>query len=124
MEWENRSHFYGIAARLMGQILIQQARVRHAIKRGGGNAIRSLDEAALIAQEPSRSMMELCEALADLIEEDPRKGQIVELRYLWGMTTEEIAQQLGVSASTVEREMRMALPWLRRRIEGGGRHTQ
>ena len=124
MEWENRSHFFGIAARLMRQILIQQARVRHAIKRGGGNAKRPLDEAASIAQEPSGSMMELYEALADLIEEDPRKGEIVELRYLWGMTTEEIAEQLDVSASTVEREMRMALPWLRRRIEGGGRRTQ
>ena len=124
MEWENRSHFFGIAARLMRQILIQQARVRHAIKRGGGNAKGSLDEAASIAQEPSRSVLELYEALADLIEEDPRKGEIVELRYLWGMTTEEIAQRLGVSASTVEREMRMALPWVRRRIEGGDTRTK
>lgn len=118
LDWENRSHFFGIAARLMRQILIQHARVRHAIKRGGGNVPLCLDEASLVAQEPPPKAIELVEALAELSEQDPRKGRIVELRYVWGLTTGEIAEQLDVSSSTVEREMRIALPWLRRRIEG------
>ena len=116
-DWENRSHFFGIAARLMRQILIQRARARHAEKRGGGSDKVSLDDAEPMADKRSQGIAELADALGELHDEDARKAQIVELRYFWGLTTEEIAAELRVSCSTVEREMRMALPWLRHRIE-------
>jgi len=115
-DWENRSHFFGIAARLMRQILVQRARARHAEKRGGGDDKVSLDDAEPMPDQRSRELTELADALGELQAEDPRKAQIVELRYFWGLTTEAIAAELGVSSSTVEREMRMALPWLRQRI--------
>lgn len=117
VNWEGRSHFFGIASRLMRQILIQRARARSAAKRGGGEVRLSLEDAPPIpAEQPSQSA-NLADAMEELAAEDPRKAQIVELRYFAGLTLEEIARQLGVSLSTIERDMRMALPWLRRRLE-------
>ena len=116
-DWENRSHFFGIATRIMRQILIQRARARQAEKRGGGRDNLPLDDIGPISDEQSHGILELTGALAELSDEDPRKARIVELRYVWGLTTGEIAIELGVSTSTVEREMRIALPWVRRRIE-------
>jgi len=119
VKWEGRSHFYGIATRLMRQILIQRARARSAAKRGGGEARVSLEDAPQIpipAEEPGH-LADLADALEELAAEDPRKARIVELRYFAGLTLEEIAKQLDVSLSTIERDMRLALPWLRRRLQ-------
>jgi RNA polymerase sigma factor (TIGR02999 family) len=119
VKWEGRSHFYGIATRLMRQILIQRARARSAAKRGGGEVRVSLEDAPPIpipTEEPDH-LADLADALEELAAEDRRKARIVELRYFAGLTLEEIAKQLDVSLSTIERDMRLALPWLRRRLQ-------
>jgi RNA polymerase sigma factor (TIGR02999 family) len=121
LNWQGRSHFYGIAARLMRQILIQRARARSAAKRGGGEVRLTLEEAQPIPAKGPDHLANLADALEELAAEDRRKAQIVELRYFAGMTLAEIAVQLGVSLSTVERDMRMALPWLRCRLESAAR---
>ena len=114
--WENRSHFFGIASRLMQQILIQRARARTAAKRGGGRRT-DFAEALAASEQRATQVNDIAEALGELAEEDERKASIVDLRYFGGLTTEEIAAQLGVSASTVEREMRVALAWLHRYLK-------
>jgi RNA polymerase sigma-70 factor, ECF subfamily len=114
--WEDRSHFFGIASRLMQQILIQRARGRTAAKRGGGRRT-DFAEALAMSEQRATQVNDIAEALGELAEEDQRKASIVDLRYFGGLTTEEIAAQLGVSASTVEREMRIALAWLYRYLK-------
>jgi len=113
-EWESRGHFYGVAGRLMRQILIQRARARDAGKRGDGRIPASLEDVKEIPAEARAEAAEIAQALAGLAGEHPRKAVIVELAYFGGMTTEEIAGELQLSASTIEREKRFALAWLRR----------
>jgi RNA polymerase sigma factor (TIGR02999 family) len=110
--WENRSHFFGIASRVMQQILIQSARARNAAKRGNGQRAELDDEP--VAQCESQEWLDVARALAELASEDSRKAAVVDLRYFGGLTTEEIAEQLEVSPSTVERDMRLGLAWLHR----------
>jgi RNA polymerase sigma factor (TIGR02999 family) len=114
----NRSHLLGITSRLMQQILIQRARARTAEKRGGGRRAE-FDEALGALEQSPRELSDIADALTQLAAEDSRKAAIVELRYFGGMTTVEIAAELGVSSSTVEREMRTALAWLHRYLSGG-----
>ncbi len=116
IHWQGRSHFFGIAGRLMRQVLIQRARARSAMKRGGGQFRLPLDEDMPVTGAESRPLADLADAMDELAREDPRKAAIVELRYFAGLTHEEIARELKVSLSTIERDMRMALPWLRRRM--------
>lgn len=116
---EGRSHFFGVAARLMRQLLVQHARGRSALKRGGANVRLSLDSIEPIAENVSREVLGLDEALSALAEEDPDKAKIVEMRYFGGFTSDEIAGDMGVSVSTINREMRMALAWIRYRLSGG-----
>ena len=116
IDWESRSHLFGIASRLMRQILIQKARARNAGKRGGEWQRIGLEDAEPVAAARSHATVDLDDALNDLAREDLRKAMIVELHYFDGMTNQEIGAALAVSVSTVERDLRMALAWLRRRL--------
>ena len=116
--WQNRAHFFGVAARLMRRILVDHARGRSRAKRGGGAAVVSLSEQAALSEE-SADVMALDEALENLAVLDPRKVQIVEMKFFGGLTTEEVAEALGVTPRTVEREWRKARAWLNRAIGGG-----
>ena len=108
--WQNRSHFYGVASRLMRQILVDHARTRQAGKRVGRRV--SLEEAVDFHQERSRDLLALDSSLTALEKLEPRKCKAVELRYFGGLSMDEIAQALGVSAVTVRRDLRMAEAWL------------
>jgi RNA polymerase sigma factor (TIGR02999 family) len=108
MEWQNRAHFYGVAAQAMRRILVDHARTRHAAKRGGGAVEVSLDKAAVLATEQAAELIALDDALMDLATISPRKSQIVELRYFGGLSVEETAEVLGTSTATVVREWRSA----------------
>jgi RNA polymerase sigma factor (TIGR02999 family) len=117
IQWESRAHFFGIAARLMRQILVDQARRRNFAKRGGAAAIRvSLTEAASVAEEQSASVIALHDALNNLEKIDPRKSRIVELRFFGGMSIEETAEALKVSPGTVMRDWTFARAWLRKEM--------
>jgi RNA polymerase sigma-70 factor, ECF subfamily len=115
--WQNRSHFYGVAARLMRQILVDHARGRQAGKRAGRRV--SLEEAVSFQPERSRDLVVLDDGLTALEKLDPRKCQAVELRYFGGLSMDEIAQTLDISAVTVRRDLRMAEAWLHRQMRSG-----
>jgi RNA polymerase sigma factor, TIGR02999 family len=108
MDWQNRAHFYGVAAQAMRRILVDHARTRHAAKRGGRAVEVSLDKAAVLATEQAAELIALDDALMDLATISPRKSQIVELRYFGGLSVEETAEVLGISTATVVREWRSA----------------
>ena len=112
----DRAHFLAIAAQAMRRILVERARSRHSIKRGSGAQKVSLDEAADVSDERAADLLALDDALTGLASVDPRKSQLVELKYFGGLTTEEIAEALGVSTPTVERDWRTARIWLHREI--------
>ena len=112
----DRAHFYAIAAQAMRRILIDRARSRHSAKRGSGAQKLSLDEVGNISDGRSADLVVLDEALTNLAAIDPRKAQIVELKYFGGMTIEEAASVLGVSTPTVERDWHTAKIWLHREI--------
>lgn len=112
VHWANRSHFFAISAQIMRRILIDHAR-RHAYaKRGGGAQQVSLEEVAAVAPDPGRELIRLDEALKSLAEMDPRRSQVVELRYFGGLNNEEIAGVLKISENTVTRDWNMARAWL------------
>jgi RNA polymerase sigma-70 factor (ECF subfamily) len=116
--WENRTHFFAAAAQLMRRIMVDHARERRAIKRGGDALKVTLSEAALVTKTRSEELLALDEALERLGAQDPRKGQIVELRYFGGLKVEEVAEFLKLSQRTVEREWNMAKAWLYRALSG------
>lgn len=111
VSWQNRNHFFGIAARLMRQILVDHARARQRLKRGENPHLISLT-AAEDVQEPAADLLALNEALETLSEVDPQRSQIVELRFFAGLTIEETAQVMHVSTPTIERGWRAARAWL------------
>jgi RNA polymerase sigma-70 factor, ECF subfamily len=111
VSWQNRAHFFGIAARLMRQLLVDYARARRRLKRGGDMQLISITAAGDIAQEQAVDLLVLDEALKTLAEVDPQSSRIVELRFFGGLTIEETAQ-VGVSTPTVERGWRAARAWL------------
>jgi RNA polymerase sigma factor (TIGR02999 family) len=112
VQWANRSHFFAISAQIMRRILIDHAR-RHAYaKRGGGAQQVSLDEVANLTSVRGSELLRLDEALKILAEMDPRRSQVVELRYFGGLNNEEIAGVLNVSENTVTRDWNMARAWL------------
>ena len=115
--WQSRSHFYGVAARLMRQILVDHARRKHAGKRAGQQV--SLDEAVSFADDRSHQLVALDAALNALEKIDPRKCKAIELRYFGGLSMEETSQALGVSEVTVRRDMRMAEAWLNNEMKCG-----
>ena len=117
VRWQNRAHFFGVAAQLMRRILVDFARERKYFKRGGGALPVSLSEAALVVQQSS-DFVALDEALKALGEIDSRKVQVVEMRFFAGLSVEEIAELLSVSKETVMRDWRLAKVWLLRQLEG------
>jgi len=114
--WQNRSHFYGLAAQIMRRVLVDHAR-SHAYKKRGG-AIRpvSLDEALVVSPERSPDIVALDEALQRLAEFDERKGKVVELRFFGGLSVQETAEVLQVSEFTVIRDWNLAKAWLKREL--------
>ena len=116
VQWRNRAHFFGIAARLMRQILVARARERGCQKRGGGAERVSLDEAMVIDERLDEDLVALDEALGELFQFDARMAQVVEMRFFGGLTEEEIAAALDVSTKTVRRDWRLARSWLRRKL--------
>jgi RNA polymerase sigma-70 factor, ECF subfamily len=116
--WQNRTHFVAAAAKLMRRIMVDHARERHALKRGGGAVKVTLDEAAAMTETRSEELLALDDALEKLAAQDPRKSQIVELRYFGGLTVEETAEFLKLSQRSVEREWNMAKAWLYRALSG------
>jgi len=120
VQWANRSHFFAISAQIMRRILIDHAR-RHAYaKRGGGAQQVSLEEAATVTPDLGRELIQLDEALKSLAEMDPRRSQVVELRYFGGLNNEEIAGVLHISENTVTRDWNMARAWLYQQLTGSG----
>jgi RNA polymerase sigma-70 factor, ECF subfamily len=117
--WQNRSHFYGVAARLMRQILVDHARRKLAHKRKGSKIRVSLEEAVSFHAERSRETVTLDHNLNALEKIDPRKCKVIELRYFGGLSMEEIAQSLKVSLVTVRRDLRMAEAWLHNQMKTG-----
>jgi RNA polymerase sigma factor (TIGR02999 family) len=113
VRWQNRAQFFGIAAKLMRQILVDHAKQRHRAKRGGDARHVPLDEAVIVSPERAAEMMALDEALKNLATIDHRKSQILELRFFGGLSIEETAEVLGVSPGTVMRDWTLAKAWLR-----------
>jgi RNA polymerase sigma factor (TIGR02999 family) len=117
VRWQNRAHFFAIAARLMRGILVDHARA-HAYQKRGGDARRkiALDEALIVSQERAAEVVALDDALKVLEEIDPRQGRVVELRFFGGLTVEETAEVLKLSPATVKREWGTAKAWLHREL--------
>ena len=117
-EWQNRAHFFGVAARLMRQILVDHARSHKASKRGAELTRVSLSDAPLVDDPYSRpSVLALDEALIKLAAFDARKARVIEMRAFGGMSVEDTALALGVSEPTIKRDMRFAQAWLRRELQ-------
>jgi RNA polymerase sigma factor (TIGR02999 family) len=117
VRWQNRAHFFGIAAHLMRRILVEYARRRTAAKRGGGLPLVTLNEEVVGTREPAVALVALDDALRTLAELDPQQCRIVELRFFGGLTVEETAEVMGVSPRTIKREWRVAKAWLQRELE-------
>jgi len=116
VQWQNRAHFYGIAAQMMRRILVDYARSRQYAKRGGGIRDLPLEEALIMSQERNEEVIALDETLERLAEFDPRKSKIVEFRFFAGLSIEETAEVLAVSPGTVMRDWTLAKAWLRREM--------
>ena len=118
--WENRTHFFGVCAQVMRHILVDWARSRQALKRGGDARALDLDEALAVAKQPGTDLVAIDDALVALTAVDPRKGQVVELRFFGGLSVKETAEVLKVSPETVHRDWKLAKIWLRRELSEGG----
>ena len=116
VQWQNRAHFFGVAAQLMRHILVDFARARLRAERGGYKQQVSLEEAAVVSKERCADFIALDDALKSLAEIDPRKSRMVELRFFGGLSVEETAEALNVSPRTVLREWNLARDWLYREL--------
>ena len=119
VRWQNRAHFFAVSAQVMRRILVDFARARNNLKRGGGNRV-AFDEAVELVPGRRTDLVALDDALKALAELAPRQSRIVELRYFGGLTEEETAEVLGVSERTVRREWSLARAWLFRELGGSG----
>ena len=117
--WDNRGHFFAAAAEAMRRILVENARRKRSLKRGGELVRQELDEAILAAPEPREDLVALDEALTKLAAADPTAARLVQLRYFAGLAIPEAAQVLGVSPRTADRLWAYARAWLHQEIEGG-----
>ena len=117
VRWQNRAHFFGIAAHLMRRILVEYARRRAAAKRGGGQPQVTLSDEVVGTGEAAVSLVALDDALRTLAAFDPQQSRIVELRFFGGLTVEETADVMRMSPRTVKREWRVAKAWLQRELE-------
>jgi RNA polymerase sigma factor (TIGR02999 family) len=114
--WQNRAHFFGVAAQTMRHILVDMARARHRAKRGGGQFVVALSEAADVGVVRSADLVALDDALKDLEAFDPRKCRVVEMRFFGGLSLEEVAEVQQVSVTTVRRDWSLARAWLHREL--------
>src|SRR5262247_1065086 len=119
VRWQNRAHFFGVAAQLMRHILVDFARARRRAERGGYKQQVPLEEAEVVSKERDADFIALDDALKSLAEIDPRKSRMVELRFFGGLTVEETAEPLNVSPRTVMREWSLARDWLYRELSKG-----
>ena len=117
-QWQNRAHFFAVAAQLMRRIMVDHARQRQALKRGGGAIRVTLDEAAAVTQTRADELLALDEAMEQLATFDRRKAEVVEMRYFGGLTMEEIAEVLTVHVNTVTRDWTAARAWLLAALSG------
>ena len=122
VHWQDRAHFFAICAQLMRRVLVDYARSRNYQKRGGDICIVPLEEAFGASQDRRKDLLAIDEALSALAAIDPRKGQVVELRFFGGLTAEETAEVLKISPDTVLRDWKIARSWLLRELKGGARH--
>jgi RNA polymerase sigma factor (TIGR02999 family) len=113
VDWQNKAHFFALAAQVMRHILVDHARGKQRVKRGGGQVSVSMDEALELSHPSEPELVELDEALNTLARQDERKSRVVELRYFGGLSIEETADALGISPATVRREWTLAKAWLR-----------
>lgn len=118
VNWQGRTQFFAICARAMRQILVDHARSRDSAKRGAGRTPLHLDEALVVGASPNSSLLELDDALNRLAALDPRKSQVVELRFFGGLSVEETAEALKISPETVMRDWKLAKAWLHRELSG------
>jgi RNA polymerase sigma factor (TIGR02999 family) len=118
VSWQNRAHFFGIAAQLMRRILVDHARAKHRAKRGGGDLRVTLDEATALMKTRAIDLVALDEALDRLAQIDEQQSKVVELRFFSGLNVEETAEALGISPATVKRDWSVAKAWLYREISG------
>jgi RNA polymerase sigma-70 factor, ECF subfamily len=118
VQWENRAHFFAVAAQLMRRIMVDHARQRHTLKRGGGAIRVTLDECAAVTQTRAAELLALDEALEKLAAADQRKAKVVEMRYFGGLTMEEIADVLKIHINTVTRDWTAARAWLFAALSG------
>ena len=122
--WQNRAHFFAVSAQLMRRILVDAARSRGTLKRGRDVLCLPLDEAPVVSGQPDANLVALDDALTVLAEVDPRKSQVVELRYFGGLTVEETAEALNVSPETVMRDWKLAKLFLLRELKRGTGHER
>lgn len=115
--WQDRSHFFSLAARIMRRILVDHAREKGTAKRGGGVHNLPIDDVIVVSPEIGDDILALNEALAQLAEQDERMAKILELRYFGGLTYAEMSEVTGLSSSTLDRELRFAKAWLSARLE-------
>lgn len=119
IRWQDRAHFLALSARLMRRILVDHARSRNFQKRGGGAVNVALDDSLALSRERGADLVVLDDALESLARMDPRKAQVVELRFFGGLSVDETAQALSISPETVLRDWRIAKVWLHREVSGG-----
>ena len=112
VQWQDRAHFLAVASRIMRRILVNYARDRRAVKRGGGRVRVDLDEGRLVPDDHAEALLDLDDALERMATLHPRPGEVAAHRYFGGLTNAETAEALGVSVSTVERDLRFARAWL------------
>ena len=121
-DWRDRAHFFGVAARVMRQVLVDHARAHQAVKRGAGHTRVTLSEELRIAEEETVDLLALDVALTRLASLDTEQARLVELRFFAGLTVEETAEVVGRSPTTVKREWRVARAWLHRELSGADTH--
>ena len=119
VSWQDRAHFFAVAARLMRRLLVDHARAHHRAKREGDAVKVTLGEALEVSSGPASNILAVDEALTRLAEFDPRKSEILELRYFGGLNNEEVAEALNISRATVQRDLRLAKTWLIRELKRG-----
>jgi RNA polymerase sigma factor (TIGR02999 family) len=124
VRWQNRAHFFAIAARHMRRILVEHARARGAAKRGRGAGAMTLTDCDVRIDAPDVDILALNDALEKLARIDPRQSQLVELRFFGGLTVDEAAAVLGVAPITVKRDWTLARTWLYRELQGGPRNPR
>jgi RNA polymerase sigma factor (TIGR02999 family) len=118
VSWQDRAHFFAIAARLLRRILVDHAKSRDRAKRGGGHLNVTLDETLLPGLEPDSQIVALDDAIESLSKLNERKGKMIEMHFFGGLSYDEMAEALGISPATVHRELRLAKAWLHRELKG------